>query len=183
MHDRDKLHLELGLHITGNVLNGGGDGVPGCERGVHDNTKPFYLEISLVQGFEGASIIKVMVKWYSKMGVYDGSDKGSMFGGRWERAEAVTVNWDINGEDRGDFYSRRRGRGNYGRRERQRGWRRERRTARRQGMFRMPKFNSFCGKGTGSLSRGGDIGWKGVRGRGVRCQGSSRCQRGGTHDV
>ena len=62
MHDRDELHLEPGLYIMGDVLNGGGDGVLGCERGVHDDAKVFYLEISLIQGFEGASIVKVMIK-------------------------------------------------------------------------------------------------------------------------
>ena len=72
------------MHITGNMFNGGGDGVPDHERGVHDNTEVFYLEISLVQGFEGVSIVEVVVKWYGKMGVRDGSDKGSVFGGRWE---------------------------------------------------------------------------------------------------
>ena len=40
--------------------------------------------VSLVQGFEGASIIKVMVEWYSKVGVRDGSDKGRTFGKGWE---------------------------------------------------------------------------------------------------
>ena len=48
MHDGDEFHLELGLHITGDVFNSGSDGVLGCERGVHSDTKMFYLEISLV---------------------------------------------------------------------------------------------------------------------------------------
>ena len=68
----------------GDILNGGGDGVPGCERGIHDNSEAFYLEISLVQGFKGVPIIEVVIKWYSKMGVCDGGDKGSVFGRRQE---------------------------------------------------------------------------------------------------
>ena len=48
MYDGDKLHSELGLYITGHMFNGGGDGVPGCEQGVHDNAEVFDLEVSLV---------------------------------------------------------------------------------------------------------------------------------------
>ena len=33
-------------------------------------------------------------------------DEHGMFGGRWEQVETVTVDEDINGEDRGDFYHR-----------------------------------------------------------------------------
>ena len=84
MHDRDELHLEPGLHITGDIFNGGGDGVPGCEWGVYDDAKVFYLEIGLVQGLKGASIIEVMVKRHGKVEVHDGSDKHGMFSRRWE---------------------------------------------------------------------------------------------------
>ena len=48
MHDRDKLHLELGLHITGNMFDGGSDGVPGGEWRVCDYAKVFDLEVGLV---------------------------------------------------------------------------------------------------------------------------------------
>ena len=58
----------------GNVFNAGGDGVPGGEWRIYDNTKVFYLEVGLIQGLEWASIIKVVVERDSDMGVYDGSD-------------------------------------------------------------------------------------------------------------
>ena len=81
MHDRDELRSELGLHITGDVFDCGGDGVLGGERGVYDNTEAFDLEVSLVQGFEGASIVEVVVERDGKVRVSDGSDQGGMFGG------------------------------------------------------------------------------------------------------
>ena len=37
MHDGNELCLELGLYIMDDVLDGGGDGVPGGERGVHND--------------------------------------------------------------------------------------------------------------------------------------------------
>ena len=75
MHDRDELHSELGLHITGDMFDSRSDGIPGGEWRVHDDTKALHLEISLVQGFKGTSIIKIVVKWYSEVGVRDGSDE------------------------------------------------------------------------------------------------------------
>ena len=106
MHDRDKLCLELGLHIMGDVFDCGGDGVMGGKQGIYDDTKVFYLEVSLVQGFKGASIIKVVVEQYGEMGVCDGSDKGGMFDGGGEQVESVAIGRDIDREDRGDFYHR-----------------------------------------------------------------------------
>ena len=73
--------MKLGLDIVGNVLDGRSNGVPGSEWRVYNNIKTFNLEISLVQGFKGTSIIKVMVKRYGKVKVYDGSDKGQVFSG------------------------------------------------------------------------------------------------------
>ena len=58
----------------GDVFDCRGDGIPGCGRGVDDYAETFDLEVSLVQDFEEASIIKVMVEWYGKMGVCDGGD-------------------------------------------------------------------------------------------------------------
>ena len=52
------------------------------EWGVCDNTKVFNLEVGLIQGLEGASIIKVVVKRHGKMQVSDGSDKHRMLGRR-----------------------------------------------------------------------------------------------------
>ena len=46
-----------------------------------------------------------MVKWDGKMGVRDGGDERSVFGGGRERAESVAMNWDVDGEDGGNFYS------------------------------------------------------------------------------
>ena len=43
VHDSNELRLEPGLHITGNMLDGGSDGVPSGERGVHDDAKVFDL--------------------------------------------------------------------------------------------------------------------------------------------
>ena len=48
MHDRDELHLELSLHVAGDMLDGWGDGVPGCEGGVYNDTEAFYLEVGFV---------------------------------------------------------------------------------------------------------------------------------------
>ena len=63
MHDGDELHSESGLYITGDVFDGGGDRVVSGKQRVYDDTKAFYLEISLVQGFKGALIVEIMVKW------------------------------------------------------------------------------------------------------------------------
>ena len=75
------------------------------ERGVHNDAEMFHLEISLVQGFEGTAVVKVMIDWDGEVGVGDGGDECGMFGGGWERAEAVTMNRDVNREDGGDLYS------------------------------------------------------------------------------
>ena len=48
MHDRDELHLELDLHIIGDMFDCGGDRIPGHERGVDDYAETFDLEVSLV---------------------------------------------------------------------------------------------------------------------------------------
>ena len=95
MHDRDELCSESGLHITGDVFDCGGDGVLSGEWGVYDDAKAFDLEIGFVQGLEGASIVEVMIKRYSEVGVSDGGDERGMFGGGRERAEAVTMDWDV----------------------------------------------------------------------------------------
>ena len=63
MHDRDKLRSELGLHIMGDVFDSGGDGVLSCERRVYDDAKAFHLQISLVQGFEGTTVVEVVIEW------------------------------------------------------------------------------------------------------------------------
>ena len=42
------------------------------------------------------------------MGIHDGGDECGVFGGGWEGAESVTVYGDVDREDRGNFYSRRR---------------------------------------------------------------------------
>ena len=81
MHDRNKLHLELGLHIMGNMFDSGGDRVVDGKQRVYDDVKAFYLEICLVQGFKGAPMVKVMVERDGHMGVHDGGDKGGVFGG------------------------------------------------------------------------------------------------------
>ena len=54
-----------------------------------------------------------MVKRYNKVGIHNGSDKGGVFSRGWEQAEVMTVDRDVDGEDRGDFYSRWRRRDNY----------------------------------------------------------------------
>ena len=95
MHDGDELCSEPGLHIVGDMFHGGGNGIVGHERGVHDDAEAFHLEISLVQGFEGASVVEVMVKWDGKVGVSDGSDKHGIFGGGREQAVAVAMNRDV----------------------------------------------------------------------------------------
>ena len=87
--------MKPGLHISGDVFHGGGDGVLGGEWGVYDDAKTFDLEVSLVQGFEGASIVEVMVERHGKVGVSDGSDECGVFGGGRERAEAVAMNRDV----------------------------------------------------------------------------------------
>ena len=53
----------------GDVSHSGGDRVVSCEGGIHDHTKVFHLEVGLVQGFKGAAVIKVMIKWDGKVGV------------------------------------------------------------------------------------------------------------------
>ena len=48
MHDGDEPHLELGLHITDNMLDGGCNGVVSCEWRDHNNAEVFDLKVSLV---------------------------------------------------------------------------------------------------------------------------------------
>ena len=62
------------MHITGDVFHCGSDGVVGSKWGVYDDAKSFDLEVSLVQGFEGAAIVEVMVEWDGEVRVCDGSD-------------------------------------------------------------------------------------------------------------
>ena len=57
-----------------------------------------------------------MIEWDGEVGVSDGGDKGGVFSGSRERAETVTVDRDVDGEDRGDFYSRWKRRNGRGRR-------------------------------------------------------------------
>ena len=45
MHDGDELCLESDLHITDNVFDGGSNGIPGSEQGVHNYAEVFNLEI------------------------------------------------------------------------------------------------------------------------------------------
>ena len=40
--------------------------------------------ISLVQGFKGAAVVEVMIKWDGEVGVGDCGGKGSMFSRGWE---------------------------------------------------------------------------------------------------
>ena len=75
MHDGDELRSESGLYILGDMFNGGGDGVLGGEWGGYNDAQAFDLEISLVQGFEGASVVEVMVERDGEMGVRDGGDR------------------------------------------------------------------------------------------------------------
>ena len=42
-----------------------------------------------------------MVKWHSEVGVHDGDDECRVFGRGRKQVEAVTMDWDINREDRG----------------------------------------------------------------------------------
>ena len=58
----------------GDVFDGGGDGGLSCEWRVHDYTETFNLEVSFIQGFEQATIVKIVIKWYGEMGVSDGGD-------------------------------------------------------------------------------------------------------------
>ena len=123
MHNGDELYSELGLDITGDMLDSGGDGITSGEWGVHDYTKTFDLEVCFVQGLEGASIIEVMIKGYGKVWISDSSDKYGVFDGRREQVESVIVDGDFNGQDWGDFYSRQRQSTSYRQRDEQRGWR------------------------------------------------------------
>ena len=120
MHDRDKLRSEPGLHVAGDVFHSGCDGILSSERRVYDDAEAFDLEVSLVQGFEGASIVEVMVEWHGEVGVGDGGDECGVFGGGRERAESVAMNWDVDGEDGGNFYSSWRRRDDCGRWHRKR---------------------------------------------------------------
>ena len=143
----------------------------------------FHLEVGLVQGFKGTSVVEVVVEWDGEVGVCDGGDKGCVFGGRWEQAEAVTMDRDVDREDGGNFYSRQRRRSNYGGRERQRGWCGELRTTRWWGVLRKPELSTFCGEEeAGSPPRGGNIGQKGIRRGGMRGQGCNGCQGWRAHD-
>ena len=48
MYDGDELRSESGLHVTGDVLNSGGDGILSCEGRVHDDAETFHLQVSLI---------------------------------------------------------------------------------------------------------------------------------------
>ena len=66
------------------MLDGGSNGIVSHEWRVHDDTKAFHLQVGLIQGLKGASIVKVVVKWDCKVRVRDGSDQHSMFSRGWE---------------------------------------------------------------------------------------------------
>ena len=51
-----------------------GNGIVSCEWRVHNDTEAFHLYVSFVQGFEGASVVEVVVKWDGKVGISDDSD-------------------------------------------------------------------------------------------------------------
>ena len=87
----------------GDVFDCRGNGVASGKWGVYDDAQAFHLEIGLVQGLEWTSIIKIVIEWYSEVGVCDGGDEGGMFDRRWDQVEAVAMNWDVDGEDRRDF--------------------------------------------------------------------------------
>ena len=74
MYDGDELCSEPGLYIAGDMFNSGDDRVVSRERGIHDDAKAFHMEVSLVQGFKGASIIEVVIKGDSEVRVRDGGD-------------------------------------------------------------------------------------------------------------
>ena len=91
VHDGDELHSELSLYIIGDMLDCECDGVAGCERGIYNYAKMFDLEVSLLQGFKGVSIVKVVIEGHSKVGISDSSNKDGMFSRGREQAESVTV--------------------------------------------------------------------------------------------
>ena len=77
----------------------------------------------------------------------------------------MAVDWDIDQEDGGDFYSRWRQRCNYRRGNRKGRWGEERRTTRRWSVLRQLELSTFCREEkAGGLLRGGDVGWKGIGG-------------------
>ena len=88
------------------MFDSGCDRATGHEGGVHDDAEAFDLEIGFIQGFKGVTIIKVMVKRHSKMRISDGSDECGVVSRGGEQAEAMTVDRNIHGQDRGNFYSR-----------------------------------------------------------------------------
>ena len=89
----------------GDMFDHRDNGIMGGKWGVHYNTKVFDLEISLVQGLKGTAIIEVMIEWHDKVGVDNGSDKCGMFSGRGKQVDLVAIDWDINRQHGGDFYS------------------------------------------------------------------------------
>ena len=91
--------MKPGLHIISNVFDSGCNGVVGHERGVYDDVEVFNLEVSLIQGFEGASIIDVVIKGYGEVRVCDGSDKCRVVSRRRRQAEAMAVDKDVDGQD------------------------------------------------------------------------------------
>ena len=56
------------------MFDSGGDGVVSHEWRVHNDAKMFHLEVGLVQGFKGASVVEVVVKWDGQVRIHDGSD-------------------------------------------------------------------------------------------------------------
>ena len=68
----------------GDVFDSGGDGIVSCEWRVHDDAKAFHLQVGLVQGFKGAPIVEVVVKWDCKVGICDSSDQCRVFSRRQE---------------------------------------------------------------------------------------------------
>ena len=67
MHDQDELHSEPSLHITSNMLDGGGDGISSGEWGVYNDAEVLDLQVGFVQGLKGAAVIKVMIEWDDKV--------------------------------------------------------------------------------------------------------------------
>ena len=62
------------MHVTGDVFDCGGDGVVSREQRVYDDAETFHLEVGLVKGFEGTTIIEVMVEWDGEMRICDSGD-------------------------------------------------------------------------------------------------------------
>ena len=61
------------------------------------------LEVGLVLDFERTPIVKIVIERHGEMRICDGGDESGVSGRRREQMEVVTVDQDVDRQDKGYF--------------------------------------------------------------------------------